>query len=57
MERDYHLEAGLLRLRNKEKEKALDMSAPERYLQLVEIYLQLLITFENVKSSQELLTV
>ena len=57
MERDYHLEAGLLRSRNKDKEKALDMSAPERYLQLVEIYLQLLITFENVKSSQELLTV
>ena len=47
MERDYHLEAGVLRIHNKEKEKALDMSAHGRYLQLVEIYLQLLISFEN----------
>ena len=47
MERDYHVEAEVLRIHNKEKEKALDMSAHGRYLQLVEIYLQLLITFEN----------
>ena len=47
MERDYHVEAEVLRIHNKEKEKALDMSAPDRYLQLVETYSQLLISFEN----------